>query len=379
MPPVLSFPWKRVIPLLSAVVLALVPCAIRGQDSFHSVFQKTNNKLVKIFGPGGIKGLPSYGTGILVSADGLVLTVNNHLPESGDLVVHLYDGTRIGARVIAREPELDTALLRLGDSKQKFEDLPHFDLEETVKLPISPAGLPVLAFSNAFQIATRDEPLSIQQGHIASYTRLFGKIGIFDVPYSGMVYVVDAITNNPGSAGGALTTRSGTLIGLLGREVRNELTNTWVNYAVPIQAQIEVRGPMSTTTTSILEMVRKKEQYRTAPRLEKPKSGGGYSGLVLVSNLLDRTPPYVEEVVPGSPAAKAGIKVDDLVVYIDGQPVPTIQSYLENTIRYRPGDKVRIEVRRKDRLEGFELTLEKNPNESPSPKPEGVKPEAPKP
>lgn len=352
----------RTIATLLALIFA--GTASQGQESFFPVLQKVNPRLVKVFGPGGIRGLPSYGTGILISGDGLVLTVNNHLVESGDLVVHLHDGTRLGARVIAREPELDAALLKLGDPKQKFEDLPHFNIEESFKKPTALPGTPVLAFSNAFQIATRDEPVSMQQGNIAAHTRLFGKIGIFDVPYSGMVYVVDAITSNPGSAGGALTSRSGELLGVLGREVRNELTNTWVNYAIPIQSRVEVRGPTGSVTVSLMDMIAKREQYKAAPRSEKPKSGGGYSGIVLVSNLLDRTPPFVEEVVPGSPAARAGIKADDLIVYIDGLPVPTIQSFQENMIRFRPGDKVRLEIRRKDKLEGFDLLLEKNPAEA---------------
>ena len=44
-------------------------------------------------------------------------------------------------------------------------------------------------------------------------------------------------------------------------------------------------------------------------------------------NVVDRTPPYVEEVVPGSPAAKAGLQPDDLIVYVDGELVPSIKSF----------------------------------------------------
>lgn len=346
---------------IAIVSLVLGASLLPAQESLSQVFNKTNPRLVKLYGAGGIRGLAGYGTGIVISADGLVLTVNNHLIDGGDLVAHLYDGTRVPVKVVAREPELDVALLKLGSAKQVFDDLPYFDIEEAVTKNLANPGAPVLAFSNAFQIATRDEPVTIMQGNIASYGRLFGKIGIFDIPYSGNVYVVDAITNNPGSAGGALTDRNGQLLGLVGREVRNEQTNTWVNYAIPIQAQVEVRGPAGTTRTSILEMVRKKETYRPAPKADKPARLEPYSGIILVSNLIDRTPPFVEEVVPGSPAAIAGIRADDLIVYVEGIPVPSINSFRDLMIRYKPGDKVRLDVRRRDQLVGVEMVPIKSP------------------
>jgi serine protease Do len=346
---------------IAIAFLVLGTTILPGQESLSQVFNKTYPKLVKLYGAGGIRGLAGYGTGVVVSPDGLVLTVNNHLIEGGDLVAHLYDGTRVPVKVVAREPELDAALLKLGSAKQTFDDLPFFDLEGAVKAKLAAPGDPVLAFSNAFQIATRDEPVTIMQGNIASYGRLFGKIGIFDIPFSGNVYVVDAITNNPGSAGGALTDRKGDLLGFVGREVRNELTNTWVNYAIPLQAQIDVRGPTGITRTSIMELVRKKEAYRPAPKADKPAQVEAYTGMVLVSNLIDRTPPFVEEVVPGSPAALVGIRADDLIVYVDGIPVPSIISYRELMARYKPGDKVRLDVRRRDQLVGMEIIPIKPP------------------
>ncbi len=127
-------------------------------------------------------------------------------------------------------------LVKIGDNKIKVEDLPYFDVVEAAKRPPVEPGTGVLAFSNQFQIATRDEPMSVQRGVVASYSKLYGRLGIFEATYKGDVYVVDAITNNPGAAGGALTTRKGELLGLIGKELRNELTNTWINYAIPINA-----------------------------------------------------------------------------------------------------------------------------------------------
>src|SRR5262249_54736893 len=84
----------------------------------------------------------------------------------------------------------------------------------------------------------------VQRGVISGYSKLPLRRGIFEAPYSGEVYVIDAITNNPGAGGGVITSRKGELLGLIGKELRNNLTDTWINYAVPIQATAKAtRGP----------------------------------------------------------------------------------------------------------------------------------------
>src|SRR6185312_5908378 len=148
----------------SLVLALLLASTARAEESFAKVSEKVNPKLVKLFGSGGIRGLASYGTGILVSPDGYILTVNSHILDTRDLRVHLYDGTRYHARIVAIEPELDIALVKIGDDKVKVEDQPYFDVIEAAKrAPVEP-GTGVLAFSNQFQIATRDEPMSVQRG-----------------------------------------------------------------------------------------------------------------------------------------------------------------------------------------------------------------------
>src|SRR3954471_11819382 len=99
------------------------------QDSFTAVAEQVNRKMVKVFGAGGFKGLPSYGTGILVSPKGHVLTVNNHILTTQDLRVRLYDGRIFHhCKVIAREPELDVALLKIDD--KSVGKLPYFNMSE---------------------------------------------------------------------------------------------------------------------------------------------------------------------------------------------------------------------------------------------------------
>src|SRR5262249_45165927 len=190
----------------------------------------------------------------------------------------------------------------------------------------------------------RTEPVSGEGGVVAAYARLYGRIGIFEAPFTGHVYVIDAITNNPGAAGGALTTQKGELLGIIGKELRNELTNTWINYAVPINASVTLRLPPDDErkepwdrTVSIADIVRAKEKDKTAPKREKVE-GGGYLGITFVPKVVDRTPAYVEEIDLNSPAAKAGLKPDDLVVYLNGLPVVSVQAFEELLERYRPGE-----------------------------------------
>ena len=342
-------------------VLGLAAGTGRAEESFAQVAEAVNKKLVKLFGAGGIRGLASYGTGVVISRDGYVLTINSHILDTQDLRCHMYDGTRYHCKVVCQEPELDVALVKIGRDKEKIEldEDQYFDVVAAVKRPVAEPGTGILAFSNQFQIATRDEPMSIQRGVIASYGKLYGRLGIFEATYRGDVYVLDAITNNPGAGGGVITTRKGELLGLIGRELRNELTNTWINYAMPFSAKIDVRQPDDkVVTTAILDLVEKKDKYKPVPKA-KVEGGGGYTGIVLVPNVVERTPPYVEEVEANSPAAKAQLKPDDLIVYVNGLPVVDISTYHEIMARFRPDTEVKLEIQRGNKLSTVSIKVEK--------------------
>lgn len=355
---------------LAGLILAAFVATTRAEDSFAQVADKVNPKVVKLFGAGGFKGLQSYGTGILVSSDGYILTINSHILDTQDLRVHLSDGTHYHGKVVAIEPELDVALVKIGDNKLKVEDLPFFDVSAAAKRgPIEP-GTGVLAFSNQFQIATRDEPMSVQRGVVASYSKLYGRIGIFEATYKGDVYVVDAITNNPGAAGGALTTRKGELLGLVGKELRNELTNTWINYAIPINAKISVtQADGKESSVTILDILAKKEKYKPlTPNRNKNEGPGVYTGIILVADPVERTPPYIEEVVPGSPADKAKLRPDDLIVYVDGILAGDIHTFRDLLSRYHPNQTVKLEIQRNRKLQTISLKLDKPKTKKPAPK-----------
>ena len=194
-----------------------------------------------------IRGLPSYGTGFLVSPDGYILTVNSHILDTGDLRVHTVrrhalprqaGRHRAGA---GRRPAQDRH--RQGQGRE----LPYFDVVEAAKRPIAEPGTGVLALQQPVPDRhARRADVGAARRDRGLLPKLYGRIGIFEAPYTGNVYVIDAITNNPGAAGGAITTRKGELLGIIGKELRNELTNTWINYAMPINATVDVRSSMAT-------------------------------------------------------------------------------------------------------------------------------------
>lgn len=341
--------------------LFLVTCSLflaaaaRADQSLEKVVREVNSKLAKLYGSGGYKGLAAYGTGIVISPDGYILTVASQMLDTPDLRVHLADGRRFHGKVVVTEPNLDVALIKIDG----VANLPYFDIIQAAQRPPAEPGTGVLAFSNQFNIAVRDEPMTVQRGVIAAYGKLPLRRGVFEVPYKGDVYVIDAISNNPGAAGGALTTRKGELLGLIGKELLNSLTDTWVNYAIPLHAQAEGMRDDKPVTVSLVELVEQKEKFKPLvakrPSYEGP---GGYHGIILVPNVVERTPPYVEDVIPGSPAARAGLKPDDLIVYVNGEQVGSIKVFREIVDRAPPGTTFKLEVRRGDKLTGIELKLE---------------------
>jgi serine protease Do len=317
----------------------------QSEPSLSGKAEQVNRKVVKLYGGGGFGGVNAYGTGVLISADGYILTVASPLLDTSELIVHLYDGRRLRAKTIVAEPELDAAVLKID----KGQDLPFFDIAQAAKAPLGQPGDWVLAFSNQFEIATREEPLTVQHGVISAYAKLHGRRGIFEAPYTGDVYVLDAITNNPGAAGGAVTNLRGELLGIIGKELRNTLSDTWVNYAVPIQG-----------LAGFVEKA-KKGEYKPQVR-EKPSAGPrGYHGIILVPNVVERTPPFVEDTLPGSPGEKAGLHADDLIVYVNGEKIVSIKEFHDIVEVAKPGTVFKLEIRRGDRLLSVDLKLDPPP------------------
>lgn len=335
--------------LLSAICFA-APSVARAADpspSFSQIIAGVQPKMVKVYGAGGLRGLESYQSGFLISAKGHILTAWSYVldTDSDEVTVILDDGRRLDAKMVGADPRLEIAVL-----KAELEDAPHFNLDGAVALEV---GSRVLAFSNLFNVATGDEPTSVLKGVVAAKTPLSARRGAFETTYNGNVYVLDAMTNNPGAAGGALTDRRGRLVGILGKELRNSLNNTWLNYAVPI----------SELTAAVDDILAGRVRPRSASaqaNAKKPKEPITLAmlGVTLVPDVLAKTPPFVDRLSPGSAAAKAGLRSDDLILFVNERAVSSCKVLRDELTFIDRADEVRLIVQRGQELKEFTLVAE---------------------
>jgi serine protease Do len=280
----------------------------------------------------------------LVSGEGHVLTVWSYVLDGDEVTVVLDDGRRFEAKLVAADPLTEIALLKFDPGK---DPVPHFDLAHS---PTAEPAERVLAFSNLFGIATGDEPVSMLQGVVAAVAPLEARRGAFDTPYRGDVYVVDAAANNPGAAGGALTDSQGRLLGMLGKELRSNVTGTWLNYALPVKA-------FAPTVEEMIAGRFTPAPLASADRPENPLSLAAL-GIVLVPDVVSRTPPYVDRVLPNSPAARAGLRPDDLLVMLDTHVTTSCRDALELIQRFDRDAPLRVAVLRKGGFLEFKLQVE---------------------
>ncbi|MBM4005242.1 MAG: serine protease [Planctomycetes bacterium] len=331
---------------LPAIVLG-GPAMLQANPSLADAVTGVQPKVVKIYGAGGIQGLEAYQSGFLISADGHILTTWSYVLDTADdsVGVTLSDGRRFEARVVGNDPRLEIAVLKID-----ARDLPYFALDQAVEIA---AGARVLAFSNLFGVATGNEWVSVQRGVVMARTQLSARRGAFKTTYDGPVYVLDAMTNNPGATGGVLTDRRGRLVAILGKELTNAQTNTWLNYAVPI----------TELNSAVVDILAGKTRPRAASRdnVKKPKEPIQLQmfGLHLVPDILAKTPPFIDDVDPESPAYLAGLRPDDLVLFVNDRVVGSCKALLEELTFVDRLDAVRITVQRGQEL--MEVTLEARP------------------
>ena len=323
-------------------LLLLGNSTVRAAD-LQQTIRTAQTKVVKIYGAGGLRQLEAYQSGILISAEGHVLTALSYVLDTDDLVVMLHDGRKWQAEFIGSDPITDLALLKLP---AEGETLPFFNLRSDAVQQRAHTGQRILALSNLYGIATGDEQVSVLQGVITAIAPLKARRGAYQANYRGEIYVVDAYANNPGAAGGALVDWHGRLLGILGKELRSEVTGTWLNYALPTDGFI-----------SVVEDLREGRFHRTAVALppEVESHSTESLGISLIPNVLPRTPPYIDTIRLGSPAEEAGLRPDDLVVFVASDPVDSHRAVVKKLEHLERADPVTISVLRDGALREFQL------------------------
>lgn len=321
--------------LTIAVSLALLASSTYARDSeFGTAIEHAQKRMVKIYGAG-IGRSPGYATGIIVSPDGDILTSQGVHLATDALRVTLPSGEQQFARVLHRSSNLQAAIVKVEARTPDY-----FELADA---PTLEPGDWMLAVSNAFKVAEGTEPLSVNLGVFTMRTPLDARRGANDFPYQGDVLMFDAITSNPGAAGGAVITVDGKLAGMIGRVIEGKSTNTRLNYAVP---------------SDLLASFLAKPEASVASNTPSPgtESAPGELGIRLFALGGRRGPAFVDRVVSGSPAALAGIKTDDLVVSIGGKAVRSADDFKKLSDAVLAGQEVIVQVKRKNDVLSFPLT-----------------------
>lgn len=275
------------------------------------------------FGPGPRGGMPrsGVGSGVIVDASGIVLT-NNHVVEGADEVtVELSDGREFKAREIKTDPDSDLAVIRLDGAK----DLPTARLGDSDQLD---TGDWVIAIGNPFELET-----TVSAGIISGKGRELGGIR------RAKFLQTDAAIN-PGNSGGPLVNLDGEVIGINTAIASNSGGYQGIGFAIPINLAKWVS-----------------EQLIAKGSVER-----GYMGVSIGQlsremaaklGVADRKGVLVTEVMPGTPAAEAGVQELDVITSFNGQAVDGPRTLQEVVERAAIGKSHSLTVVR----EGKPLTL----------------------
>lgn len=290
-------------------------------------------RVVKLYGAGGVRGLEGYQSGILVSPAGHIVTVQSTVLDSEAIDCVLDDGRRFPATVIGVDPRRELAVLSIAGEELPAYALPSGDAAGDTETGRVPPGTRVFALSNLFGVAVGDERVSAQHGVVSAIVPLEARRGAHEAPYRGDVYILDCTTSNPGSAGGALVDWRGRLVGMLGKELRATSSGVWLNYALPVD---EVgRGYAEALGGGAVGETAEEGASDFDP---------GLLGVVLVPDLLDKTPPFIETVRAGSAAERAGLRPDDLLVAVNGRSVASRSAVQRRLAALAEGDPVELTV-----------------------------------
>lgn len=290
---------------------------------FHDAIRSAQHRTVKIYGAG-IAREHGYATGIIVSPDGDILTAHGLYVTGQRIRIVLHDGSVHQAEVVRQSEGLQTVLLSID------ADTP--DYFEVGEDKITDRGDWVLAVNNAFKVADGEEPLSASVGVVSMRAAVGIKRRTQDLEIASDVLLVDTITSNPGAPGGALVTPGGELAGMVGKIVESATTNTRLNYAIPADVLREFLDGTYEEPEDLLA------EAEAAPSADL--------GLRIFRMPGRRAQAYVDAVRRRSPAARAGIRSDDLILSINGEQIYTIDDYDRVTETLLPDEQVTFVLRR---------------------------------
>jgi serine protease Do len=270
----------------------------------------------------------SLGSGVIVSEDGYILT-NNHVVDGADeiKVVLADDKKEFTAKLIGADPHTEVAVLKV-DAKE----LPAVTTADSDQLEV---GDVVLAIGNPFGIGQ-----TVTMGIVSATGR--GGFGVVD--YEDFIQTDASI--NPGNSGGALVDAEGRLVGLNTFIISRSGGNQGVGFAVPINLARSVMERLVTDGKVVRGFLGVKLQPLVTAELAKQ------------FGLPDQNGALISEVIPDSPAAKAGLKEGDFIVQFNGKKVNDNRHLRLMASQTAPKTKVTLKVIRDGKEKTFSLTLD---------------------
>jgi serine protease Do len=269
----------------------------------------------------------SVGSGVIISADGHILT-NHHVVEGAEEIeVQLADGTSFEAKLLGSDPPTDLAVL---------------DIESDDPLPVAPLGDSdrmvvgewVLAIGNPFGVGQ-----TVTAGIISATQRVIGQ-----GPYDDFIQTDAAI--NPGNSGGPLLNLSGEVIGINSNIVSRTGGNMGVGFAIPSNMAADVYDQIVKTGGVTRGWLGVSIQPLT-PELAESFGLDKTTKGALVSRLLG----------DDSPAAKAGLKPGDVIAEFAGQPIDSSNALSMAVAKVAPGKTVEVVYYRDGKRRTAHVTL----------------------
>jgi serine protease DegQ len=273
----------------------------------------------------------NLGSGVIVSEQGYILT-NSHVVEAADEIeVALADTRRAKARVVGTDPETDLAVLKI-----ELATLPSILFGQSDHARV---GDVVLAIGNPFGVGQ-----TVTLGIISATGRSHLGINTFE----NFIQTDAAI--NPGNSGGALVDTSGQLIGI----------NTAIYSRTPGGASLGIGFAIpASTAKQVLEQIVQNGQ------VTRGWIGVGVQDMTRELSESFKLPEIrgalITEVFRGTPADKAGIKLGDILVAVDGKPVTDSSSMLNLVAALAPGRQATLKVVRSQQETSLKVVVGRRP------------------
>jgi serine protease Do len=263
--------------------------------------------------PRGAQPFRGQGSGFIISSDGLVLTNAHVVRDAKQVTVKLSDRREFQAQVLGSDPATDIAVLKLADAK----------------------GLPTVQLGDAKQVQVGDYVLAIGAPYGFEQTATQGIVSAKGRSLPGDSSVVPFIQTdaavNPGNSGGPLFDASGRVVGVNAQIYSQSGGFQGLAFSIPIDVALKIKDQLVAHG--------KVEHARLGVSLQDLSAPLAASfGLSAPDGAL------VSSVMPGSAAAKAGLKAGDVITAVDGEPVRIAGDVSSRVGLARPGDKLKLDI-----------------------------------